>query len=71
MYMLDEVGARKGDFSFIDSSLADRSKKSVAKGVDALNTQVVANGKLTAWGQLHDSSSLKPAGTRIYEVANS
>lgn len=69
MYMLDEVGARKGDFSFIDSSLADRSKKSVAKGVEAiLNTQVVANGKLTAWGQQHDSSTLKPAGARIYEV---
>jgi len=69
MYMLDEIGARKGDFSFIDSSLADRSKKSVDKGVDAiLNTQVVANGKLTAWGQQHDSISLKPAGARIYEV---
>ncbi|MDP9698654.1 pectate lyase, PelA/Pel-15E family [Paenibacillus polysaccharolyticus] len=69
MYMLDEVAGRKGNFSFIDSSLANRSKNAVSKGVDAiLNTQVVSGGKLTAWGQQHDSSSLRPAGARIYEV---
>ncbi|WP_433583459.1 pectate lyase [Paenibacillus amylolyticus] len=69
MIMLDEVATRKGDFSFIDSTLANRSKNSVAKGVEAiLNTQVVSGGKLTAWGQQHDSSSLKPASARIYEV---
>lgn len=69
MYLLDEVANRKGDFSFIDSSLADRSRNAVNKGVDAiLNSQVVVGGKLTAWGQQHDSSTLKPAGARIYEV---
>lgn len=69
LYLLDEVGSRKGDFSFIDSSLASRSQAAVDKGVDAiLNSQVVANGKLTAWGQQHDSKTLKPAGARIYEV---
>ncbi|MEC0138063.1 pectate lyase [Paenibacillus macerans] len=69
MILLDEVANKKGDFSFVDSSLANRSKSAVAKGVDCLlNTQVVANGKLTVWGQQHDSATLKPAGARAYEV---
>lgn len=69
MILLDEVANKKGDFSFIDSTLAGKSKQAVDKGVDCiLKTQVVTNGKLTAWGQQHDSSTLKPAGARIYEV---
>lgn len=69
MILLDEVANKKGDFSFVDSSLADKSKKAVDKGIDGiLKTQVVVNGKLTAWGQQHDSSTLKPAGARAYEV---
>ncbi|MCL6604963.1 MAG: pectate lyase [Paenibacillus sp.] len=69
MILLDEVANKKGDFSFIDSTLASKSKLSVDKGVGCiLKTQVVTGGKLTAWGQQHDSSTLKPAGARIYEV---
>lgn len=69
MILLDEVANKKGDFSFVDSGLAEKSKKAVDKGIDGiLKTQVVANGKLTAWGQQHDSSTLKPAGARAYEV---
>ncbi|SFF21460.1 pectate lyase, PelA/Pel-15E family [Paenibacillus algorifonticola] len=69
LILLDEVANKKGDFSFIDSSLASKSKQAVDKGVDCiLNTQVTVSGKLTAWGQQHDSSTLKPAGARIYEV---
>lgn len=49
--------------------MASKSKQAVDKGVGCiLNTQVVVNGKLTAWGQQHDSSTLKPAGARVYEV---
>ncbi|MGG4146645.1 pectate lyase [Paenibacillus algorifonticola] len=69
LILLDEVANKKGDFSFIDSTLASKSKQAVDKGVDCiLNTQVTVSGKLTAWGQQHDSSTLKPAGARIYEV---
>lgn len=69
MTLLDEVANKKGDFSFIDSSLASKSKQSVDKGVDCiLKTQVTSGGKLTVWGQQHDSSTLKPAAARIYEV---
>ncbi|MBW4083692.1 pectate lyase [Paenibacillus sp. S150] len=69
MLLLDEVANRKGDFSFIDSTLAGKSKQAVTKGLDCLlNTQVVTGGKLTVWGQQHDSATLKPAGARSYEV---
>ncbi|ANF97037.1 pectate lyase [Paenibacillus bovis] len=69
MTLLDEVANKKGDFSFIDSTLAGKSKQAVDKGIDCiLKTQVVSGGKLTAWGQQHDSVTLKPAGARIYEV---
>ncbi|GGJ05845.1 pectate lyase [Paenibacillus hunanensis] len=69
LILLDEVANRKGDFSFIDSSVASKAKQAVDKGVDCiLKTQVTSGGKLTAWGQQHDSSSLKPAGARAFEV---
>ncbi|MFB5677399.1 pectate lyase [Paenibacillus terreus] len=69
MILLDEVGSKKGDFSFVDTALADRSKAAVVKGVSAiLATQVKVNGQLTVWGQQHDSVTLQPAGARAYEV---
>jgi PelA/Pel-15E family pectate lyase len=69
MILLDEVSNKKGNFSFIDSTLAAKSKTAVAKGVDCiLKTQVVVNGKLTVWGQQHDENTLKPAGARAYEI---
>ncbi|MDP4099434.1 pectate lyase [Paenibacillus sp. P96] len=69
MILLDEVANKKGDFSFVDTALADRSKAAVAKGVSViLATQVKVNGQLTVWGQQHDSVTLAPAGARAYEV---
>jgi PelA/Pel-15E family pectate lyase len=69
MILLDDVANKRGNFSFVDNTLADRSRNAVTKGVQCLlNTQIVVNGQLTAWGQQHDSVTLKPAGARAYEV---
>lgn len=69
MLLLDDVANRRGDFAFVNTSLADQSRAAVTRGVDCiLRTQVVAGGRLTAWGQQHDSVSLAPAGARSYEV---
>ncbi|MFD1136677.1 pectate lyase [Paenibacillus urinalis] len=69
MILLDDVANKKGDFSFVDSTLAGRASTAVSKGVSLiLQIQVSANGKLTVWGQQHDSTTLKPAGARSYEV---
>ncbi|URZ04468.1 pectate lyase [Clostridium felsineum] len=69
MYLLDDVSNKKGDFTFIDNAIAAKCKTAVNKGIDCvLKTQVVENGKLTAWGQQHDEVTLKPAGARAYEL---
>ncbi|WDH99339.1 pectate lyase [Paenibacillus urinalis] len=69
MILLDDVANKKGDFSFVDSTLASRASTAVSKGINLiLQIQVSVNGKLTVWGQQHDSSTLKPAGARSYEV---
>lgn len=69
MILLDDVANRRGDFSFVSTALADRSRTAVTRGVDCiLRTQVVVNGSLTVWGQQHDSVTLAPAGARSYEV---
>jgi PelA/Pel-15E family pectate lyase len=69
--LLDEVSKKKGDFSFVDSTLANKCTTAVDLGVQCiLNTQVTANGKLTVWGQQHDKDTLKPASARIYEVSS-
>lgn len=71
MTLLDEVSNKSGDFSFVDSALASKSKKAVDKGVECiLNTQVVVNGKLTIWGQQHDKDTLKPTTARAFEPAS-
>lgn len=69
MILLDEIANKKGDFSFVDSNLANKCKNSVNKGVDCiLKTQVKVNGQLTVWGQQHDSVTLAPAAARAYEL---
>ena len=69
MMLLDEIANKKGDFSFVDNTLADQCKAAVDKGVGCiLKTQVITNGKLTVWGQQHDPIALKPAAARAYEA---
>ncbi len=69
MTLLDEVANKKGDFAFVDNTLATKCKKAVDKGLECiLKTQVIVNGKLTVWGQQHDEYTLAPAGARAYEV---
>lgn len=71
MILLDDVANKKGDFSFIDSTLSNKCKTAVNKGVDCiLNTQVTFNGTLTIWGQQHDEITLKPTSARAYEVSS-
>ncbi|MDS0528030.1 pectate lyase [Clostridium sp. SHJSY1] len=71
LYILDEIANKKGDFSFVDNTLANKCKTAVNKGVDCiLKTQVKVNGKLTVWGQQHDEITLKPTSARVFEVTS-
>lgn len=70
MILLDEISNKKGNFAFVENTLATRCKTSVEKGVDCiLKTQYKdKSGKLEVWGQQHDEITLKPAGARAYEL---
>lgn len=70
MTILNEISNKKGNFSFVDNTLAAKCKNSVEKGVNCiLKTQYKdKKGNLTIWGQQHDANTLKPASARAYEL---
>ena len=69
MRVLQEVGNKSNEFAYLDDTRAARARKAVEKGVECiLKCQITVNGKLTAWGQQHDESTLAPAGARAYEL---
>lgn len=69
MELLRQVYEKKVPYDFIPDSYVKRSKQAFDKGVECiLNTQVVQNGKLTAWCAQHDRETLKPSKARAYEL---
>jgi PelA/Pel-15E family pectate lyase len=68
MKLLMAIKENDKTFDFID---ADRRKKisaSFEKGIQCiLNTQIMDNGKLTAWCQQYNEVTLKPAWARAFE----
>jgi PelA/Pel-15E family pectate lyase len=55
-------------FAFVDGARRDRAADAVTRGIDViLRTQVVQDGRLTAWCAQHDETTLEPAWGRSYE----
>ena len=55
-------------FSFIGNEVRKEVSRAYEKGLECiLNSQIVDNGRLTAWCQQHDEIDLKPAWARAYE----
>jgi PelA/Pel-15E family pectate lyase len=53
----------------ITKKMRNKAKKAYDKGIDCiLKTQIVVNGKLTAWCAQHDEFTLAPAMARSYEL---
>ncbi len=68
--LLRDIGARTGDFAFVDAALADRARAAAIRGYDAvLAAQVRVGGRLTIWGQQHDVLTLAPTAARNFEPA--
>jgi len=66
--ILREVAQGRAPFAFIDAAHRARSADAVARGIDCiLKTQIVQDGKLTAWCAQHDEVTLAPAWARAYE----
>jgi len=68
--ILQDVVNKTNNTEAVDPSLIAPSQKAIEKGIKCiLETQVKVNGKLTAWCAQHDTTTLKPANARTFELA--
>lgn len=68
LMVLFDAANGTAEFASVPANLRTRAKAAVAKGIEViLATQIVTNGKRTAWGQQYDMLDLKPVGARNYE----
>jgi len=69
METLRAIVDAKSEYSFLDDADRARSKRAIDKGVECiLKTQVIVDGKPTAWCAQHDEQTLAPAKARSYEL---
>ncbi len=67
MTILREVAA--GEFAFVPPADVARADAAVQRGIQCiLRTQIVVDGRLTAWGQQHDPHTFAPAKARAFEL---
>lgn len=68
--LLRDVAAMDRDFQFVTTSLRSRADATWRRGLACiLATQIVVNGRRTAWGQQYDALTLQPTAARNYEMA--
>jgi len=68
MGMLRKIMNNDPDFSFVNDDLRKEVNIAHDKGLQCiLNTQIINNGRLTAWCQQHNEADLSPAWARAYE----
>lgn len=66
---LDDIARKRPDYLFVDEGHRRRAEQAVKRGIDViLKTQVMVNGKKTAWCAQHDEFTLAPAPARTYEL---
>lgn len=66
-----ETAAGKKPFEFVDSATRERCQRAIDKGLEMiLATQVVVDGKPTAWCAQYDEHTLEPAPARTYELVS-
>lgn len=68
MQLLLDVNEGKPQYAFLDASYRKKLKDAYDKGLDCIvKTQIVDDGKPTAWCQQHDEVTLQPAWARAFE----
>jgi PelA/Pel-15E family pectate lyase len=67
--LLQAAAAGSDEFAFVPVVVRKRAERSVQRGIVCiLATQIVVNGKRTAWCQQYDPLTLQPASARNYEM---
>jgi len=68
--VLTDAGSGSGDYGFVPVPLAEQARDGAARALDCiLATQIVVNGKHTAWAQQHDPLTRTPVSGRNFEPA--
>ena len=68
MKLLKDILDGNDQYSFVDFNLKKKLQLAYNKGLDCiLKTQIIDNGKPTAWCQQYDEITLKPAWARKFE----
>jgi PelA/Pel-15E family pectate lyase len=71
MELLRGVARKDHAYWFVDEARRAKAESAMARGIECiLKTQIVVNGKLTAWCAQHDEVTLAPAPARAYEHAS-
>jgi len=69
MELLQGVAAGSDEFAFVPNDVRTRAAASVQRGIECiLTTQIVVDGKKTAWCQQYDPVTQQPASARNYEM---
>jgi PelA/Pel-15E family pectate lyase len=67
--LLRDVAAGKNEFTFVPDAARAQANASFKRGMDCLlASQIVVDGRRTAWGQQHDALTLQPESARNYEM---
>lgn len=67
--LLRDVLNKDEGLAFVDAPRINRCQTAYQKGIDMLlRTQIVVNGKKTAWCQQYDQNTLEPTIGRAYEL---
>lgn len=70
MELLDDVAHGRAPFEWTDGPLRARAREAFARGIRCIvASQVVAEGKRTAWCAQHDAVTLEPRSARKFEPA--
>lgn len=66
--LLREVAQGRPAYRFVDEARRVRARRAVERGIECiLRSQIVVDGRLTAWCAQHDEETLEPAEARSYE----
>lgn len=66
--VLRDIAGGEDTYDFVDAKRRKRSATAVAKGIECiLETQIIQQGRRTAWCAQHDEVTLAPAWARAYE----
>lgn len=66
---LKRINENDPALAFVPNDIRQKSLIAYKKGLECiLKTQIISNGRLTAWCQQHDEVTLKPAWARAYEM---